>query len=113
MAVETISFRDLEDQTTDTFEAIIIMAKRARQVNAERLAKMELPAFMEDTEDEEIGLDREDLEDVDFDGIEKATTFAIREMLTGDLTFRYKGEQYEETEEIEDGELKENGEDSE
>jgi len=102
MAVETISFRELEEQTPDTFEAIIVMAKRARQVNAERLAKMELPAFMEDTDDEEAGFDREDLEDVDFDGIEKATTFAIREMLNSELTFRYKGE---ETEESDDGKI--------
>ncbi|MBS1272101.1 MAG: DNA-directed RNA polymerase subunit omega [Candidatus Marinimicrobia bacterium] len=102
MAVETISFRELEEQTPDTFEAIIVMAKRARQVNAERLAKMELPAFMDDADEEEAGLDREDLEGVDFDSIEKAPTFAIREMLNGELTFRYKGEDMEDSE---DGEL--------
>ena len=107
MSIETVSFRELDKQTTDTFEAIIVMAKRARQVNAERLAKMELPAFMEDTDDEEAGFDREDLEDVDFDGIEKVPTFAIREMLAGELTFRYKGEEYNEAE---DGDIEsENG----
>jgi len=97
MAVETIPFSELENYTGDTFEAIIIMAKRARQINAERLAKMELPAFMEDG-DEEPALDREDLEEIDFDGIEKATTFAIREMLSGDLTFRYKDTESETAE---------------
>ncbi len=89
MAVETIPFSELGEHTPDTFEAIIVMAKRARQINAERLAKMELPAFMDDDE-EAPTLEREDLEDIDFDGIEKASTFAIREMLQGDLTFRYK-----------------------
>lgn len=97
MALETIPFSELEKQTRDIFEAIVVIAKRARQVNAERLAKMELPAFMEDVE-EDGGLDREDLEDIDFDSIEKATTFAIREMLENDLTFRYKGESVEEEE---------------
>jgi len=91
MALETIPFSMLEEQTTDIFEAIVVISKRARQVNAERLAKMELPAFMEDVE-EDGGLDREDLEGIDFDGIEKAPTFSVREMLDGELTFRYKGE---------------------
>lgn len=89
MALETIPFSELERQTTDTFEAIAVMSKRARQINAERLAKMELPAFMDDVE-EDGGWDREDLKDIDFDAIEKPTTFAVREMLAGDLTFRYK-----------------------
>jgi len=101
MSVETIPFSELAKQTPDTFEAIVIMTKRARQVNAERLAKMELPAFMDDEEDDEKSYDREDLEGIDFDGIEKSTTFAIREMLTGDLSFRYKGETIEEP--VEDG----------
>lgn len=95
MTLETIPFSKLEEQTTDTFEAIVVMSKRARQVNAERLAKMELPAFMEDV-DEDGGLDREDLEGIDFDAIEKAPSFAVREMLDGDLTFRYKGEPVED-----------------
>lgn len=98
MAVETIPFSELEKHTSDTFEAIIVMSKRARQINAERLAKMELPAFMDDDE-EAPTLEREDLEDIDFDGIEKATTFAIREMLQGDLTFRHKNAEAELTEE--------------
>ncbi len=102
MALETIPFSELEKQTQDTFEAIVVIAKRARQVNAERLAKMELPAFMEDVE-EDGGFDREDLEDIDFDAIEKATTFAIREMLENDLTFRYKGESVEEEEQQVEG----------
>lgn len=89
MALETIPFSELEKQTVDTFEAIVVMSKRARQINAERLAKMELPAFMDDA-DEDGGWDREDLKDIDFDAIEKPTTFAVREMLAGDLTFRYK-----------------------
>ncbi len=89
MAIETIPFKELEKITDDTFESVVIMCKRARQVNAERLAKMELPAFMEDTDDEEP-YEREDLIDFDFDTIEKATTFAIREMLNGDLSYRYK-----------------------
>ncbi|HKJ69481.1 MAG TPA: hypothetical protein VKA68_16100 [bacterium] len=97
MALETIPFSELEKQTPDVFEAIVVISKRARQVNAERLAKMELPAFMEDVE-EDGGLDREDLEDIDFDSIEKATTFSIREMLDDDLTFRYKGESVDEEE---------------
>ncbi len=92
MALETTPFSELEKQSEDTFEAIVIISKRARQVNAERLAKMELPAFMDDT-DEEVGLDREDLKDIDFDAIEKPTSFALREMLAGELTFRYKGEE--------------------
>lgn len=90
MSIETIPFKELEKITDDTFEAVVIMIKRARQVNAERLAKMELPAFMEDTDGEEEIFDREDLIDFDFDSIEKATTFAIREMLAGDLSYRYK-----------------------
>ena len=100
MAIETIPFKELEKITDDTFEAVVIMTKRARQVNAERLAKMELPAFMEETdgEEEEVFV-REDLLDFDFDSIEKATTFAIREMLDGDLSFRYKDTSPELTEE--------------
>lgn len=97
MALETIPFSELEKQTTDTFEAIAVMSKRARQINAERLAKMELPAFMDDVE-EDGGWDREDLKDIDFDAIEKPTTFAVREMLEGDLTFRYKESQVESSE---------------
>jgi len=103
MALETISFSELEKITPDTFEAIVVMSKRARQVNAERLAKMELPAFMEEDE-EDLTFDREDLEDIDFDGIEKPATFAVREMMDRDLSYRHKNEVEpdEETEESTD-----------
>jgi len=56
---------------SNRYEAVIITAKRARQINADRLAKLELMP-----ENEEIDLDPR-----------KVTTRAIEELIKGKIKF--------------------------
>lgn len=68
----------------DIFEAITVMAKRARKINEERSELYPINSYV-DTESEEVLED-----DVDFDTFEKATTMAMKEYERGEIEFEYK-----------------------
>jgi DNA-directed RNA polymerase omega subunit len=61
----------VDEVVRNRYEAVIIAAKRARQINADRLAKLELMP-----ENEEIDLDPR-----------KVTTRAIEELIKGKIKF--------------------------
>lgn len=83
MAVEPLSLRSLEDQTRDSYEAVMVMAQRARQIMQDRLIK---ESFKE-IEVDEIGVfDEFPVRDPeDYEEQEKATTEAMNEFLDGKL----------------------------
>jgi len=93
MGLETIPFRKIEEHTEDIFEAVTVIAKRARQIIGDRYVIEEerrreeenleeisgedemAPAFEVDTE-----IDREA-----YDAVVKPTTVGLTEFLSGEL----------------------------
>ena len=86
VAIETLKLSELIEKTGNIYEAIVIMAKRARAVNLVRMAEREEIEEEEDEEEEEViatpTVRREDEPP-------KPTTLALEEMLAGDLEYRY------------------------
>jgi DNA-directed RNA polymerase omega subunit len=92
--VSTIALDDLEKYVENVYEAIVVIAKRARQINDEQKQVIEeemqlgeelLPPSEEYDEDE---VDKRALER-DFPKLPKPTKIAVHEMLDGKLKFEY------------------------
>jgi len=64
----------IKDQTSNVYEAVIIAAKRSRQLNDERMAKLELMP-----EDDSIDIDTR-----------KVTEIALRELAEGQIKWDRK-----------------------
>ena len=86
MGLETIRMRDLEGKAENMYEAVTVMAKRAKHINNTRLSKKE-----------EI-LDHDDTEEYSAEPIvpiintvreTKVATVALNEFLNGDIEFEY------------------------
>ena len=93
MGLETVPFRKIEEHTEDIFEAVTVIAKRARQIIGDRYVIEEerrreeenleeisgedemAPAYEVDTE-----IDREA-----YDNVVKPTTVGLGEFLSGEL----------------------------
>ena len=93
--IETIHFSELSRRSDDLFELVVAAAKRTRQINSLRIAKNPLPTLNED-EEETFDETPEEEDLTDWDGVEKPTTLALNEMLSGDLNYKYIGENQEE-----------------
>jgi DNA-directed RNA polymerase omega subunit len=66
---------DLMDELTkNRYEAVLVASQRARQLNAIRLAKLEM-------------LSKEDAEKIEIDG-RKVTAMALRDCLEGKVTYK-------------------------
>ena len=88
MALEPLSIRDMEKRTGDQYEAVVVMSKRAKQVLRNRIVEDQIDS-MEEVEmgvyDEIIEKKPEDYEEVD-----KVTTVAVNEFISGDLKWEEK-----------------------
>jgi len=94
-----ISVEDLVKETESIYEAVSIMSQRARQINDEQRSEIEsemeiLPVSdTRDAEDfDEVEIDREALMR-EYKKYPKPTKAAIKEMLKGEIEFRYKDEE--------------------
>jgi len=93
MSVQTIDIKKLLEYVENTYEAVVVAAKRARQINDE--LRMELnqrlePIVTKETEDDTImNQDKLNLS-LDFEKREKPTTQALKEIIDGKIEFRYK-----------------------
>ncbi|MFQ6617213.1 MAG: DNA-directed RNA polymerase subunit omega [Fidelibacterota bacterium] len=86
MAIETIPISELERRAVNIYEAIIILAKRARQINQDRIAERDSFDFGDDYGEEEILEEREIVTEKD---PEKPPVVALREMLENKLMYYY------------------------
>ena len=90
MSHENLDFESVEHLSDSVYEACIVIAKRARQIN-QKLAD-ELRDRLGDIETEEDlnedSIDRESLIS-ELEKQEKPTTKAMTEMVTGKLTYEY------------------------
>ena len=81
MAVKPVSLRKVEEKANNIYEAVVVMAKRARQINQERFEDQ----IMEESEELELDVLDElpDIKPEDYEEKEKVTTEAMDEFLEG------------------------------
>ena len=93
MAIKPVSLRKIEEQAKNIYEAVVVMSKRARQINQERYEEQ----VMEESEELELDVLDElpDIKPEDYEEKEKVTTKAMNEFLEGEVNWRV----LEETEE--------------
>ncbi|MBC8215080.1 MAG: hypothetical protein ISS10_00105 [Candidatus Marinimicrobia bacterium] len=86
MGLEPLSIRQMESQTEDVFEAVTVMAQRARQVMQDRFLDQ---AMKEGLESEyEVYDEVEELTPENYEEKDKVTTVASDEFMTGDLVWK-------------------------
>jgi len=85
MALEPLSIRNMEEKTSDIFEAVIVMSKRAKQILGNRIVE----EMIESTEEEELEMgvydQIEEKNPEDYEELEKVTTEAVNEFFDGDI----------------------------
>ena len=81
MAVKPVSLRKVEEKANNIYEAVVVMAKRARQINQERFEDQ----VIEESEELEMDVLDElpDIKPEDYEEKEKVTTEAMNEFLEG------------------------------
>lgn len=88
MALKPISVRDVEQRTKDVFEAVVVMTKRSKQIIHQRMVEKMLD---NEGELELTALDaipeEKDLED--YIEMEKPSTIAIDDFLSGQVKWHY------------------------
>lgn len=86
MSLKTLSFREIEEQTGDIYEAVVVMERRAKQILRDRLVEK----IIKEEESREMGVFDEVPDEIDpetYQEVEKVTTVAIEEFINGDLTW--------------------------
>ncbi|NUN69409.1 MAG: DNA-directed RNA polymerase subunit omega [Bacteroidetes bacterium] len=97
MAIKTLEIKQLEAKAANVYEAIVVMSKRARQINEE--TKMEFTQRIEnlvtlptagDDMDEEVSNPDQLKVSLEFEARPKPTEEAIDELMSDKLEYRYK-----------------------
>ena len=85
MALEPLSIKNMEEKTSDIFEAVIVMSKRAKQILSNRIVE----EIIESNEEEEFEMgvydQIEEKNPDDYEELEKVTTEAVNEFFDGDI----------------------------
>ncbi len=93
MPIRPVDLKQATGDATSIYEAIVIMSRRARQINdelKENLSRrLETVASSGDDDGDITNLDQLEISR-EFDQIPKPTFLAIDEMLDGELEFRYR-----------------------
>jgi len=86
MAVKPVSLRKMEEKAKNIYEAVVVMSKRARQINQERYEEQ----IIEESEELEMDVFDElpDIKPEDYEEKEKVTTMALNEFLDGEVNWR-------------------------
>ena len=93
MGLETVPFRKIEEHTEDIFEAVTVIAKRARQVIGDRYVIEEERRREEENLEEISGEDEmtptyevdTEIDRETYDSVVKPTTVGLTEFLSGEL----------------------------
>ena len=85
MGLEPLSIKNMEEKTSDIFEAVIVMSKRAKQILSNRIVE----EIIESNEEEELEIgvydQIEEKNPDDYEELEKVTTEAVNEFFDGDI----------------------------
>ena len=88
----TLSMEDLEKYADNIYEAIVILGKRARQINEDQKIFIEREAGIDDSyddDDEDEFVDREMVDEAKKIRLPKPTSMAIDEFISGKIQFDY------------------------
>ena len=90
MSLKPISIRDMEDQSGDIYESVVVMSKRAKQVLSDRIVE----EIIESNDEEELGVYDELIEanPDDYEELVKPTTVSVNEFLDGEIDWRKNDE---------------------
>ena len=86
MSLKPLSFRQIEEQTGDIYEAVVVMERRAKQILRDRLVEK----IIKEEESRDMGVFDEVPDEIDpetYQEVKKVTTVAIEEFINGDLTW--------------------------
>ncbi len=85
MALKPLSIRNMEEKTSDIFEAVVVMSKRAKQILNNRIVEELITSA--DEEELEMGVydQIEEKNPEDYEELEKVTTTAVNEFVDGDI----------------------------
>ena len=100
MAIKPLEIHTLESKAANVYEAIVVLSKRARQINEETKIefnqRIETIAALPTTtngDEEEVDANPDQLKiSLEFEKRPKATEDAIDELMGDKLAFRYKDE---------------------
>jgi DNA-directed RNA polymerase subunit K/omega len=100
MSLKPIDISRLEGTAENIYEAIVVMSRRARQINEDVKIQLNqrlemLSTGVESEEETEVNPDQL-IVSLEFEQLPKATSLAIGEMLDGKLQFRYKDKDTQE-----------------
>ncbi len=86
MSLEPLSIREIENQSKDIYESVVVMSKRAKQVLSDRIVE----EIIESTDEDEMGVYDEVIENNpdDYEELEKPTTVSVNEFLDGTLEWK-------------------------
>ena len=86
MSLEPLSIREIENQSKDIYESVVVMSKRAKQVLGDRIVE----EIIESTDEDEMGVYDEVIENNpdDYEELEKPTTVSVNEFLDGTLDWK-------------------------
>ena len=90
MALKPLSIRNMEEKTSDIFEAVVVMSKRAKQILNNRIVEELITSA--DEEEVEMGVydQIEEKNPEDYEELEKVTTTAVNEFVDGDIQWAHK-----------------------
>ena len=89
MSLKPISIRDMEDQSGDIYESVVVMSKRAKQVLSDRIVE----EIIESNDEDELGVYDELIETNpdDYEELVKPTTVSVNEFLDGEIDWKKNG----------------------
>lgn len=88
MPVKAFPFEKLDEKIENVYEAVIIAARRARQINDEQMIQVRTLMEGEDTEDDETPrISREDI--LDIEKLPKPVATSLKEMLDQKIDHEY------------------------
>ena len=98
MAIQTLDLLSLEHNTDNVYEACLVIAKRAREINSGRIAERKEKEVLEESGyDQELDIyDREFMEGIEHEREINPTVIAQVELLDGKLNFKYLKEKEDE-----------------
>ena len=94
MAIKTLNLADLEIQADNVYEACLVIAKRAREINAGRIAERKEKEILEESGyDQELDIyDREFMEGIEHEKEINPTVIAQQQLLDGKIKYKYIAE---------------------
>ncbi len=86
---ETLPLEKLEEKVDSLYEAIVVIARRARQINEMQKQLIDRETANNDDDDLDEIIAAEDYLDKQFLKLPKPSTLALQEMMEGKLDFEY------------------------